>query len=387
VERREIPVVSSINKGYAGGVLPNTFNSQAPVTSGVGELLGRLFPQDQVTLSAAAKLMSSIADVIAHKTGTAAERNDVWAKLQELSASDASQPFELWANNADPTAPGTTYGADVTQFTAWGGARYVSGYNEAVVAGSGGADKIYAQNDALVSAGDGDDEVYAKSSAVVSGGGGDDFLATGDKTVVSGGDGADQLRVQNDSVISGGNGSDLITAGDNDVISGGAGADWIFAGQNAVVSAGEGFDTITAGQNAMISAGDGADEITAGAGSTVEGGAGNDWIALGHHSTVIFGRGDGQDQISGFLRSSAMLHITTDPGEVSGYFADSTIQFREGVSVSDLTLTQNGDDLVIGISGTSDQMTIHGYSDKSNLTLAFADGSSVDLASMPRAQA
>ena len=65
------------------------------------------------------------------------------------------------------------------------------------------------------------------------------------------------------------------------------------------------------------------------------GGAGND--------TYVFSRGDGQDRID-----------TRDftPGKVD------TIQFGAGINASDITFTHSGYDLILGINGTSDQMSI-----------------------------
>ncbi|MEA2879899.1 MAG: hypothetical protein QOF14_5095, partial [Hyphomicrobiales bacterium] len=81
----------------------------------------------------------------------------------------------------------------------------------------------------------------------------------------------------------------------------------------------------------------------------IDGGAGNDTMSGKHGAdTYVFGRGSGQDTID-------------DDGDSSSLSADSLldkVSFKAGVALSDLVLTRSGDDLVIAISGTSDQLTV-----------------------------
>jgi Ca2+-binding RTX toxin-like protein len=76
----------------------------------------------------------------------------------------------------------------------------------------------------------------------------------------------------------------------------------------------------------------------------LHGGAGNDTL-MGTRGTNLytFSRGDGQDTIIENYNSS-----------------NDAIRFDDGIVASDLVVTVQGDDLVIGISGTTDQITIKG---------------------------
>jgi hypothetical protein len=375
--------MSTVN-GYAMGGLTsfNYYNNQPALHADAKQLLSRLFPQDQVSLSANAKLMLSISEMLkaANNDESSPDQAALWAKLRELS-DDAAKQIELWAGDADATAAGTQYAAGTLVVTDASATR-VKGYERAVVSGTSGGDKITAMNDAVVSGGTGNDYVFARASSVVSGGAGGDWLSAGANSIVSGGEGDDYVHTGAEGVvISGDDGQDIIRSGDRAVIAGGAGHDLIFAKNDAAISAGDGADIVVAGRNAMVSGGAGNDMMTVGANATVEGGAGIDSIYVGHHSTLVFGRGDGQDHIFGYLRSGDARAINA--ADTSGFVTDSTIQLRD-VNASDVTITRKGDDLTIAINGTEDRMTIHGYSDKDNLQVEFADGTSAALADLPR---
>ncbi len=82
----------------------------------------------------------------------------------------------------------------------------------------------------------------------------------------------------------------------------------------------------------------------------LDGGAGNDFLSGGNgNDTYMFGRGDGSDTIEDRL---GMI--------LSG--AEDTVQFKEGISASDLTFHHDGNtsDLRITINGTTDSLTILG---------------------------
>jgi len=82
----------------------------------------------------------------------------------------------------------------------------------------------------------------------------------------------------------------------------------------------------------------------------LDGGAGNDFLSGGNgNDTYIFGRGYGSDTIED--RLSMILSGTED-----------TVQFKEGISLSDLTFHHDGNtsDLRITINGTTDSLTILG---------------------------
>ncbi len=94
----------------------------------------------------------------------------------------------------------------------------------------------------------------------------------------------------------------------------------------------------------------GADTITGTNGDDIiDGGAGNDTIAGGQgNDTFVFGRGSGQDMIN---------DNNSYPGTNS--FADK-MAFTADVRPSDLVLTRSGNDLILAIAGTTDQVTIIG---------------------------
>ncbi|MCW5322943.1 calcium-binding protein [Verminephrobacter aporrectodeae subsp. tuberculatae] len=119
------------------------------------------------------------------------------------------------------------------------------------------------------------------------------------------------------------------TAAD-DTISGQAGADTIY-GQ-------DGNDTLYGGaDNDLLSGQNGTDTLDGGAGDDVlSGGAGND--------TYLFGKGDGQDTIgSDYDRAADKLNV---------------LQFKAGVTPSEIVATRSGSYLVLSIAGTTDKVSI-----------------------------
>jgi len=76
----------------------------------------------------------------------------------------------------------------------------------------------------------------------------------------------------------------------------------------------------------------------------VDGGAGNDTLTDGH--VYRFGRGDGADTIEHLNNRNTV------------YYYDRFIEFKPGITQGDLTFSRKGDDLVIGIRGTADELTV-----------------------------
>ncbi len=130
--------------------------------------------------------------------------------------------------------------------------------------------------------------------------------------------------------LDGGGGPDTLDGGiGNDILIGGSGADKIFGE--------EGNDTLDGGDgNDTINGYDGDDVLGGGSGDdTLSGGAGID--------TYLFNQGDGTDTI---------IESRNDM---------DTLRFGTGIAASDITLSRVGDDLILDINGSSDQVRIQSW--------------------------
>ena len=115
---------------------------------------------------------------------------------------------------------------------------------------------------------------------------------------------------------------------------------------------------------------EGNDRLYGGIGNdTLTGGTGNDYLTGDAGSdTYLFNLGDGQDTISNY---------DTSVGSID------TLRFGEGIAPSDLTFVPSGNDLIIKLNGTTDQITLSFYFYGSNGDYAidaieFVDGTSWD---------
>ena len=125
------------------------------------------------------------------------------------------------------------------------------------------------------------------------------------------------------------------------------------------------------GNDNYISGGAGNDTILGRSGNDVlKGGVGDDLLVGGSGSTTfVFERGDGHDVIQfGSLAISQAVR--------------NTIQFGQGIAATDLHFSRTGNDLVITIDGSSDQLVINDqFASGENLqridTLNFVDGTAV----------
>ncbi|HZW24918.1 MAG TPA: putative Ig domain-containing protein [Gallionella sp.] len=199
-----------------------------------------------------------------------------------------------------------------------------------------------------------------------------------------------------DNMLSGNSAVNTLTGGaGNDRLDGKAGADKMLggAGDDTYVvdnatdviteNANEGIDTVESsvtltlaanvenliltGTAALNGTGNTLDNILTGnsAANILSGGTGND--------VYVFGRGGGQDTIN-------------DHDVVAGNV--DTIRFGSGIAASDIVINRQGNDLVLGISGTTDQLTILGWglgADYQIERAEFADGTiwqAADLAGM-----
>jgi Ca2+-binding RTX toxin-like protein len=124
--------------------------------------------------------------------------------------------------------------------------------------------------------------------------------------------------------------------------------------------------------NDALDGGLGDDMLYGGEGNdTLYGGAGNDFInGAGGTNTILFGRGDGQDMV---MSSNSYMG-----------FGDR-IQFGAGITMADVNVTQQYNDLVLTIDGSNDSIRLSGYFSTSFTgKVAFADGSSWDAAAINR---
>ncbi|HEY3145728.1 MAG TPA: calcium-binding protein, partial [Dongiaceae bacterium] len=241
--------------------------------------------------------------------------------------------------------------------------------------GANGNDKVYAGDDAdRVSAGAGNDQVWGEA--------GDDVLY--------GEDGTDQLY--------GGNGADWLDGGrGTDRMVGGLGNDTYVASaavDQVVELAGEGTDTVLAaftyalgenlenltltGATVINGTGNALDNVLTGnstsnglwggAGDDIlNGGAGNDTLSGGEGAdTYLFGRGSGRD---------AIWNRDSDGGQ-------DQMLFGAGIAADQLWFTRSGADLVVGILGAYDKVTVKGwYGDPAcKLDFALSDGESLAAA-------
>ncbi|MEM8828064.1 MAG: calcium-binding protein [Cyanobacteria bacterium P01_G01_bin.19] len=147
--------------------------------------------------------------------------------------------------------------------------------------------------------------------------------------LIDGGAGADRITGNGgDDILAGGDGSDRITGNDgNDSIFGGADADLINGNAGDDLLSGD-------GGNDEIRGGDGDDLLMGVTGNdTLRGEAGSD--------TFVFGNGDGTDRINDF-----------DPNE-------DLIGLVEGeLTFADITLTQEGNNTILGVSGTGEELAL-----------------------------
>jgi Ca2+-binding RTX toxin-like protein len=143
-----------------------------------------------------------------------------------------------------------------------------------------------------------------------------------------------------------------------DLIAGAAGDDVLLGnGGDDTLDGGEGDDRL-AGEDQTVGAGDGTpgmagnDRLFGGAGNdTLIGGAGNDLLAGGPDDdvlnggsgsdTYVFGRGDGSDVVGDRVESGVV----------------NTVRL-EGLNAVDVSFFRVGEDLVVGVNGTTDQLRI-----------------------------
>ncbi len=193
-------------------------------------------------------------------------------------------------------------------------------------------------------------------------------------------------------VISAGAGDDIVNAGaSNDIVEGGAGADIIFGGQGEDLLE---YENSQAGVQVSLTTGRGTGGDAAG--DRLEGfenisGSDFDDLLVGDEGDNVINARRGDDRIVGGLGDDFYVYQRGDGnlriGErdiargIAGGGSD-TLSFGDGIAAGDLSFTQQGNDLVIGINSSSDQITLEDwYFDGSTRIefLAFADSAVVDI--------
>ncbi|MES2742039.1 MAG: calcium-binding protein [Pseudomonadota bacterium] len=135
------------------------------------------------------------------------------------------------------------------------------------------------------------------------------------------------------SMVAGAEADTLLGTARNDLLRG--------LGGNDTLRGLEGADTLDGGEGDDYLVGDADDDV-------LEGGAGHDRLDGGGGDNIYrFGRGDGQDYIATFQSQSL--------GGVN------TLEFKAGVSASVVAVSRLGDDLVLTIAGTTDEIRVSGF--------------------------
>ena len=172
------------------------------------------------------------------------------------------------------------------------------------------------------------------SGETIDAGGDRDYVfGEGGDDTIRGGEGGDMLFGDdgNDS-IEGGKGSDFLLGDDgNDTVEGGEGRDWIRGGS--------GDDSLDGGTGGDFLYGDsGSDTLDGGEGSDrLYGGTGDDRLTGGAGAdTFLFDTGNGDDIVTDFANGEDLIDLR---------------EFTEITSFADLTITSDGDDVVIDLSG------------------------------------
>ena len=170
---------------------------------------------------------------------------------------------------------------------------------------------------------------------------GETIDAGGARDYVFGGRGDDTIR--------GGEGSDFLFGdGGNDSIEGGEGSDFLLGDDGSdTIEGGEGHDWIWGGSgDDSLDGGIGGDFLDGGSGSdTLDGGEGSDWLT----------GGTGDDMLTGGAGADTFLFDTGSGNDVVTDFANGEDlidlrEFTEITSFADLTITSDGDDVVIDLS-------------------------------------
>lgn len=210
--------------------------------------------------------------------------------------------------------------------------------------------------DSVLSDPDADNPAPEGTSGDSSGVSSDDEVLDGTEVddTIDGEAGNDLIRGHaGEDVLNGGNGDDLLFGGDgNDTLEGGSGDD--------ILSGGAGNDLVNGGiGNDTLHGDDGDDEINGGAGNDIiTGGAGADTLDGGGGSdTYYFSVGDGADVID----------------HRSGINGEDKLKFESGIDPDDIKVLREGEDLILKVGESGDQVTVKGYFENEGTTYKAVD--------------
>ncbi len=140
---------------------------------------------------------------------------------------------------------------------------------------------------------------------------------------------------------------------------------------NDILAGGTGNDTLKGGDGSdILSGGVGIDQLDAGAGNdTLDGGVGRDTLKGGAgNDTYLFGLGSGSDRLNETSQTGGSV---------------DTIKLNAGIAPAGVALYRHGDDLVLSLVGSQDQLWVgsffSGSGDFKIEQIAFSDGTVWDL--------
>ena len=308
------------------------------------------------------------------------------------------------------------------------GSDHISGGDgDDLIIGGEGDDIIFgdAGNDTVLS--DGDDAATGSTTVddFVHLGSGDDIAVTGEgRDMVMGGSGNDGIQTDDgDDIVDGGSGDDIIETGDDDdLVLGNLGNDTIILGDgddlafgdvgNDQLYGGSGMDILVGGDGIDLLHGENGDDYLLGewGDDFIEGGIGDDNLSGGEGADVLLGgmdddllQGDlGNDVLSGGFGDDTLIGgagadimegedgddvyvVSDDATDIDNVITDTggndtlVMSWLLEANIGDLAMTQDGDDLVIDVDGTTVATVVDHFDGQEVETLEIENGKTLDL--------
>lgn len=294
---------------------------------------------------------------------------------EEIIVEDVVVVTDAFASFAQGTSGSDAYrGSRSTDDSYFGGAgndRINGRSGDDQLAGGTGNDRVKGgSGDDVLWGNEGNDGLFGgKGEDTLLGGMGEDSLYGGrGNDTLAGEAGNDRLfGGRGEDVLSGGSGNDaLYGASGNDVLSGDAGDDRLRGGSgDDVLFGGSGADRLQGGRGAdILSGGEGNDELRGGHGDdALFGGAGDDRLFSGRGNDIMDG-GAGDDYLKGGRGAQTYLWGGDDAGhdtikDRSRNSEDSVDKLiLTGLDVSDISLAQDGRDMLITNLETGDTLRV-----------------------------